>query len=635
MMNRVLLLMDHKENRRLLADWLATRYTVLPDDTDLTVYEPYDLGILDGTALARLADRIEALRKVAEPVFLPFLLVTAEQHASLVTRHLWKSIDEVIHSPIDKVELQARIEVLLRARRQSVALRQAAERALRHSEERLGLLIEGVRDYALFLIDPSGHVSGWNSGAERLLGYEAAEIIGQPLSQFFTPEDRLTDQPERELETARTTGRASDDNWLVRKDGSRFWANGVTTALQNGSLRGFVKVLRDLSERKQAKQQVAELLEREKQQSARLVQVAAASLTIHSALSVDSVLRVITEEARRILDTHQSVSSMTVNENWVQAINFIALSDKYAQWRTYDAKPDGTGIYTLVCRTNKPMHLTQAELEAHPAWRGFSHEAGKHPPLRGWLAAPFVGRDGRNLGLIQVSDKVDGSNFTADDEALLMQLAYIASVAIENARLYDGLREADRRKDEFLATLAHELRNPLAPIGNALQIMRLAGTSGAAAEQARTMMERQLTQMVRLVDDLLDVSRITTGKVELRKERVELAAVVQNAVETSRPLIEASGHELTVTLPPEPIPLDADPTRLAQVFSNLLNNAAKYTERGGHIGLTAERQGSEIVVKVRDTGIGEEKGTFRVSHCTFVVSGPRACGRGCGRRWPR
>ena len=217
-MSRILVLMDHKENRRLLAEWLATRYTVLPQETDEAVDEPYDLCILDGTALDRLADRIQDRKKYQQTVFLPFLLVTAEQQVGLVTRHLWKSIDEVIHSPIDKVELQARMEVLLRARRQAVALRQAGERALRQSEERLGLLIEGVQDYALFLIDPSGHVSGWNAGAERLLGYEAEEIIGQPFSQFFTPEDRQTGKPERELETARTTGRASDDNWLVRKE---------------------------------------------------------------------------------------------------------------------------------------------------------------------------------------------------------------------------------------------------------------------------------------------------------------------------------------------------------------------------------------------------------------------------------
>src|SRR5258708_21094947 len=256
-MSRILVLMDHKENRRLLAEWLATGYTVLPQETDEAVDEQYDLGILDGTALDRLADRIQDRKKYQQTVFLPFLLVTAEQQVGLVTRHVWKSIDEVIRSPIDKVELPARIEVLLRARRQAVALRQAGERALRQSEERLGLRIAVAADYALFLMDPSGHVSGWNIGAQRVLGYEAEEIIGQPLAQFFTPEDRLTGKPERELETARTTGRASDDNWLVRKNGSRFWANGLTTALQNGSLRGFVEGLRDLSERKQAEQQVA------------------------------------------------------------------------------------------------------------------------------------------------------------------------------------------------------------------------------------------------------------------------------------------------------------------------------------------------------------------------------------------
>src|SRR5437588_9138900 len=254
-MSRILVLMNHKENRGLLADWSANRYTVLPQETDEAVDEQYDLCILDGMALDRLADRIQTRKKYQQKVFLPFLLVTAEQQVGFVTRHLWTSIDEVIHSPIDKVELQARIEVLLRARRQALALRQAGERALRQSEERLGLLIEGAPDYALFLLGPSGHVSGWNSGAERLLGYEAEEIIGQPFSQFFTPEDRQSGTPERELETARTAGRASADNWLVRKDGSRFWASGLTMALQNRDLRGFVRVVRDLSERKQAKEQ--------------------------------------------------------------------------------------------------------------------------------------------------------------------------------------------------------------------------------------------------------------------------------------------------------------------------------------------------------------------------------------------
>jgi signal transduction histidine kinase len=154
------------------------------------------------------------------------------------------------------------------------------------------------------------------------------------------------------------------------------------------------------------------------------------------------------------------------------------------------------------------------------------------------------------------------------------------------------LAEADRRKDEFLATLAHELRNPLAPLRNGLQIMRLASHDRESVEQARMMMERQLGQMIRLIDDLLDLSRISRGKIVLRKERVPLAAVLQRAIETSRPAIEQAGHELSIDVPADQIYVDADVTRLAQVFSNLLNNAAKFTERGGRITLTVQRRGA-------------------------------------------
>jgi CheY-like chemotaxis protein/two-component sensor histidine kinase len=168
----------------------------------------------------------------------------------------------------------------------------------------------------------------------------------------------------------------------------------------------------------------------------------------------------------------------------------------------------------------------------------------------------------------------------------------------------EALRDADHRKDEFLATLAHELRNPLAAVSNGVQLMRLANGDGPAIEQARAMMERQLSQLVRLVDDLLDVSRITRGKLQLCKERVELTRVLQQALESSGPLIGAAHHELTVTIPPERILVEADVNRLAQVFSNLLNNAAKYTPEGGRIWLKAERQGSDVVVAVRDTGTG-------------------------------
>lgn len=173
----------------------------------------------------------------------------------------------------------------------------------------------------------------------------------------------------------------------------------------------------------------------------------------------------------------------------------------------------------------------------------------------------------------------------------------------ELRRLAAQLSEADRRKDEFLATLAHELRNPLAPLRNAVQIFRIAADQ-QTRENARAMMERQLTQLVHLVDDLLDVSRITSGKLQLRKEQVALKAVVDNAIEIARPLIDRMRHALTVKLPDEKLVVDADLTRLGQVLANLLNNSAKYTDPGGRIWLTVERQGSDVVLSVRDTGIG-------------------------------
>jgi CheY-like chemotaxis protein len=158
--------------------------------------------------------------------------------------------------------------------------------------------------------------------------------------------------------------------------------------------------------------------------------------------------------------------------------------------------------------------------------------------------------------------------------------------------------------NEFLATLAHELRNPLAPLRNAVQILRMQASASPQSQWAQDVIDRQINQMTRLIDDLLDVSRITRNKLELRRERIDLADVVRAAVETSRPLIDAGKHELLVTLPAQPIPLDADLTRLAQSIANLLNNAARYTEPGGHISLAAERQGSDVLISVKDNGVG-------------------------------
>jgi len=210
---------------------------------------------------------------------------------------------------------------------------------------------------------------------------------------------------------------------------------------------------------------------------------------------------------------------------------------------------------------------------------------------------------GRLLGTLAFGSRT--RTRLADDELeFLGTLAHYVTLAHEHARLVGELRESDRRKDEFLATLAHELRNPLAPIRNGLSIMKRAGTAPPAAEYARTVLERQLMQMVRIVDDLLDVSRVTAGKLHLHRETVTIGSVIAAAVDTARPAIEAGRHALAVDVPAQPLLVHADPLRLAQVFTNLHNNAAKYTDGAGRITVRARAVGGDVEVSVADQGLG-------------------------------
>ena len=233
-----------------------------------------------------------------------------------------------------------------------------------------------------------------------------------------------------------------------------------------------------------------------------------------------------------------------------------------------------------------------------------------HLPVRSYLAVPVISRSGEVLGGLFFGHE-QAAVFTERAERLVAGIAAQAAIAMDNARLYRAeqegaakLREADRRKDEFLATLAHELRNPLAPIRTGLHLLRITQPGSDSAEQARAMMERQLTHLIRLVDDLLEVSRISRGKIDLRRSPIELAAVVLSAVETTRPAIEAARHKLEISLPAQPLTVDADFVRLAQVLANLLNNAAKYTDPGGRIALSVRGEGAEAVISVRDNGVG-------------------------------
>ncbi|HEX4071088.1 MAG TPA: PAS domain S-box protein, partial [Planctomycetaceae bacterium] len=393
---------------------------------------------------------------------------------------------------------------------------------------------------AIITVDGEGKIVDFNPAAQGLLSYSAAEAVGQDLDQFFV----IDGKPGPFAHSLQSDESPPFNTRLeypaVRKDGSRLTVELVMTRLEGSSRPLFSVFLRDVTLQKEAREAIGQLLESEKQRSELLRHVATASLTINSATSEESVLGVIKNEARHIIGAKRA------------DVLFNGEGDRVPQ----DA-----------------------------------------------LAVPLIGRSGKPFAHLVIADKAAGE-FSADDKAVLVQLAHMAAVAFDNARLNEELRSMDRHKDEFLATLAHELRNPLAPIRNALQVMRIARNDPAALESSETIIDRQVQQMVHLIDDLLDLSRISRGKIELRKERVDLAEVLQSALETSRPLIDEYGHELIVDVPDEPVPLDADLVRLAQVFLNLLNNAAKYTERGGKIRLSAERQGDTVVVRVRDNGVG-------------------------------
>jgi PAS domain S-box-containing protein len=335
-----------------------------------------------------------------------------------------------------------------------------------------------------------------------------------------------------------------------------------------------------------------------KRDEERLAGLARAALTIHSSSTFASVLRVITEEARALIGAHRAVT--VIVSGHAPPTCTVACSDVHRGHG--EPACDPAAIDAVMARLSHPMRLGRADLERGAAWPELLGPGGPGAPLRGVLAVPFVGRDGARLGFVEICDKLDG-DLTATDEAIAIQLAQLAVVAIENVRLYDQLREQDRRKDEFLATLAHELRNPLAPIRTGLHVLSH-DVSPEQAARTRDMMARQLVHLVRMVDDLLDISRVTLGKITLQKQRVDLRVILDSALETTRSLLDAGRHEISVRLPSQPLPLDADPTRLSQVFSNLVNNAAKYTPPGGRIAITADADSTTLTVRVEDTGIG-------------------------------
>lgn len=484
--------------------------------------------------------------------------------------------------------------------------RKQAEEALRGSEERLRLALKSAA-LGAWDFNPITNVLKWDDQCKVMFGLSPhVEVDYDVFLASLHPEDRerihqavlfaLSPASDGEVDIEYRTVGIEDgvERWIAAKGKAFFNQTGLATRL--------IGTVLNITERKQAEAEREHLLAQERHYVSQLQGLTSAALAINSALSIEQVLQVITHQAASIIGTHQSVTSMTIDQNWAQAITDIYMSDKYAQWRDYDEKPDGSGIYACVCHLNHPMRMTQTELEAHPRWQGFSKATEKHPPMRGWLAAPLVGRDGQNMGLIQLSDKYEG-DFTEADEAILVQLAQMASVAVENAQLYEAEQQArsvaeasreeaqaaNRIKDEFLAVLSHELRSPLNPILGWSRLLQSGKLDEAKTKQALATIERNAKLQSELIEDLLDVSRILQGKLSLNINSVNLASTIKAAIETVRLAAEAKSIQIQTMLDPEVRPVSGDLTRLQQVVWNLLSNAVKFTPAGGRIELRLDQ----------------------------------------------
>ena len=488
--------------------------------------------------------------------------------------------------------------------------RKQAVFALRQTNERLRRLFDSnLIGVAFWNIE--GFIVDANDAFLSFAGYTREEFatIGRINWRELTPPE-YKHWDERAIAQTLSTGVSSIyEKEYVHRDGKRVPIVLGVALLNDSQCEGVAFVL-DITEQKRAEREREQLLSRERQYAKQLHGLTEAALVMNSVLSIEDVLGVITEQARAIIGVHQSVTSMTIDQNWAQAINSVSLSDKYAAWRDYDAKTDGSGIYACVCHLNRPMRMTQAELEAHPKWRGFGKEAANHPLMRGWLAAPLRGRDGQNIGLIQLSDKYEGE-FTEEDEAIIVELAQMASIAIENTRLYEAEQSArtqaetaNRLKDEFLAVLSHELRTPLNPILGWSKLLRTRKCDEATTTKALETIERNAQLQTQLIEDLLDVSRILRGKLTLNVDSVDLVSTIEAAIETVRLAAQAKAIQIETVFEHQAGQVAGDANRLQQVFWNLLSNAVKFTPQRGQVEIRLERVGTEAQIQVNDTGKG-------------------------------
>jgi PAS domain S-box-containing protein len=444
------------------------------------------------------------------------------------------------------------------------------DESLWQSEERFRLLVESVRDCAIFMLDPEGRVLTWNAGAELIKGYTAAEIVGEHFSKFYPPEAR--DFAAHELKVAAAEGRFEDEGWRVRKDGSRFWANVVITALygRDKKLLGFAKVTRDLTERRSYEERLLHSEERFRLLVEGVSDYAIFTLDVNGAVATwnGGAARIKGYRAEEIIGQHfrKFYPQDAVESGWPEhELQVAAVQGRFVDegWRV---RKDGSRFW------------------AHVTITALRDDAGR---LRGFSKLT------RDLTERKRTEALEASG--AERETMLE--------AERNARML--AQRTARIKDEFLATLSHELRTPLNAILGWTQLLRSrAAPEPADFSRAMEIIERNARAQVRLIDDLLDLSRIMSGRFRLDVRQISLLDIVRGALDSVEPSAQAKGVRLESVLDPQSVVVAGDPARLQQVFWNLLSNAVKFTPKGGKVQVLLQRVDSHIEFSVSDTGIG-------------------------------
>jgi PAS domain S-box-containing protein len=478
------------------------------------------------------------------------------------------------------------------------------------------LLVESVVDYAIFALDRTGHVLSWNRGAERLKGYTASEIIGQHFSVFYPRDVAESGFPARELEEAARTGSFEDEGWRVRKDGSRFWANVVITALHDdtGAVVGFAKVTRDLTDRKTAEENTRRLvaseaarLEAERARD-RMTRLQAITSKLAALVTPDRALEIALTETVETVGAAQGMLYVpTDDQKWLEIVACVGISPEVRTAFNRLAVDAPLPIAEAVRNRQVVFLESNAELARYPA----ASLARAQPNASAWAAVPMIA-GGRLAGALALGF-ANERRFDEDDRAFITALAYQAAQALERSRLYLAQQEAraeaehaNKAKVAFLATMSHELRTPLNAIGGYAQLLELGVHGDLSSEQADTVgrIRRSEQRLRRLIEDILIFARIEAGRLELSPRVLTLHELIADAEIAVRPQMQQKRLTFSVAGCDPAATAFADADKVQQILINLVANAIKFTPEGGEIALSTARTGRTIEISVRDTGVG-------------------------------